>query len=289
MSQPDITLPKNVHAHSDLLIVDAKQSSRWLDFRELWRYRELIWIFAVRDVTVKYRQTIVGVTWTVLQPLALMFALGVFKKVVTTEPSDSRVLDDITTFSGLILYQLFAGILGASTLCLVDNRQIVTKVYFPRIALPLSACLRPLLDFSIGVVVLTLLMVWFQVPPSFGIVLSPLIVLLTVVVGLAFGLWLSALNAHYRDFGYIVPFLLNLGLLISPVAYDASSKVPASWGWLYFANPMAALLGAFRSTIFGASLPTPTQILVSTLSTTVILVTGAWYFHRVDRFMADSI
>ena len=285
MSQLDAIPPV---PSTEVHIVDAAQGSGWIDFQEIWRYRELIWIFAVRDVKVKYRQTIVGVAWTVLQPLALMFAFGVLKQVLETDHPQSGVPDSVMTFSGLLLYQLFAGILNASTLCMVDNRQIVTKVYFPRIALPLSACLRPLLDFGIGAVVFLLILIGFQVLPSLGILLTPLVILMTVIVGLAFGLWLSALNAQFRDFGYIVPFLLNLGLIISPVGFEAS-KVPDRWRLLCFVNPMSSLLSLFRTCLFGTSLPAVHEMVISLISAVTILISGAWFFNRVDRYMADRI
>lgn len=288
MSSSKGILIDTITADSDVIVVDANKSSIWFDFRELWRYRELILIFAIRDIKVRYRQTVVGIAWTVLQPLAQMLAFGVLKKILVAQPMSGQIPDDVTMFCGLILYQLFSGIVGVSTNCMVDNRQVVTKVYFPRIALLLSSCLRPLLDFSIGLLVLTILMLWFAVPPSVMVLLSPLVVLGTVVVGLSLGLWLSALNAHYRDFSHIVPFLLQLGLIVSPVAYD-SAQVPAGWRWLYFLNPMAALLDEFRWAVLGTGSPGWDAVLISLLSTSFLLVSGAWYFHRVDRFMADSI
>jgi len=288
MTPPDDASTNEVQTYSDVLIVDASKSSGWLDLPELWRYRDLIWIFAVRDIKVRYRQTIVGIAWTVLQPLAQMLAFGVLKKMLVSEPSDGRIPDDVSMFCGLLLYQLFSGIIATATISLVDNRLVVTKVYFPRVALPLSCCIRPVLDFGVGFVVLILLMLWFQVAPGFAFIMAPVVLLLTVLVGLAFGLWLSALNAHYRDFGYIVPFLLQLGLIVSPVAYE-SSRVPEGWRWFYFMNPMATLLDTFRWTILGTPLPGWDAITVSVLSTLFLLVSGAWYFHRVDRFMADNI
>lgn len=278
---------QDVHGRADALIVDASQSSGWIDFREVWRYRELIWIFAVRDITVRYRQTAVGIAWTVLQPLGLMFGFGVLKGMLAAKPVSGQVPDDVSMFCGLLLYQLFTGISGSATLSLVDNRLMVTKVYFPRVVLPLSCCLRPLLDFGIGMVVLVLLMVWHRVPPGIELMMMPVVVALTLVFSTALGLWLSALNGHYRDFGFIVPFVLQVGLFVSPVAYEA--HVPGHWRWFYYLNPMASLLDAFRWTLLGTPLPGWTDMSISALSTLVILVSGAWYFHRVDRFMADNI
>lgn len=288
MNASEAAVPGHVHLNKDVVIVDAAQNMGWMDLHELWRYRDLIWIFAVRDIKVRYRQTVVGIAWTVLQPLGLMLGFNVLKNMLVTDAIPGKVPDQVSTFCGLILYQLFAGILQTATACLVDNRQMVTKVYFPRIALPLSSCLRPLLDFGIGLIVLLVLMLWFRVMPTASLIAAPLVVLLTLVTGLAFGLWLSALNAHYRDFGYIVPFLLQVGLFISPAGYEPG-RIPGVWRWLYFANPMAALLDSFRCAMLGAPLPGMDEILISSLSALAILASGLWYFHRVDRFLADNI
>lgn len=287
MSLSDIASP-NRQNDSELIVVDAKVHSHWFDLKELWRYRELILIFAERDIKVRYRQTVVGIAWTVLQPLAQMVVFTGLFRMLKTEPVEGSLPLQVTSFSGILLYQLFAGILAASTACLVENRQVVTKVYFPRVVLPLSACLRPLLDFGIGLVVLIILMLWFRVIPSAAILVSPLVVLLTVLSGLSVGLWLSALNAHYRDFGYVVPFMLQLGMIVSPVLYE-SSLIPAKWNGLYHLNPMAALLDSFRWSFVGTSPPRWEGVLISLLSLICLLVSGGWYFRRVDRFLADNI
>lgn len=288
MSSSESTSPREHRQHQEVVIVDAAQNSAWFDLHELWRYRELIWIFADRDIKVRYRQTIVGIAWTILQPLAQMVVFtGVFR-MLKSEPVGGDIPYPVTSFCGLLLYQLFSGILATSTGCLVENRQMVTKVYFPRIVLPLSSCLRPLLDFGIGLVVLITLMLWFQVLPTVAVVLSPIVVFLTVLAGLSIGLWLSALNAHYRDFGYVVPFVIQLGMLVSPVLYE-SVLVPDQWNWLYHINPLAALLDAFRWSLLGTATPRWDGILISFLSLLAMLLSGAWYFHRVDRFLADNI
>ena len=288
MSKSSTVSTVDTQADPDVLIVDASEPFGQFDVRELWRYRELIWIFADRDIKVRYRQTLVGIAWTVLQPLAQMLAFNGLFRMLESNPLGDKVPYPVMSFCGLLLYQLFAGILAASTLCLVDNRQMVTKVYFPRVVLPLSACLRPLLDFGIGLIVLVGLMLWFRVPTSGSIVLSPLVVLLTVVSGVSIGLWLSALNAHYRDFGYVVPFLLQLGMVVSPVLY-LTSRVPVRWRWLYQLNPMSTLLDGFRWAVFGTDFPSLEGMFISSVSLLCLLVSGAWYFRRVDRFLADNI
>ena len=286
--EPDSVSPADIHASSDVVIVDSNHYSSWFDSGEVWRYRELVWIFAERDIKVRYRQTAVGIAWTVLQPLAQMIAFNGLFQMLNSKPVAGDIPYQVTSFCGLILYQLFSGILSTATASLVDNRQIVTKVYFPRVVLPLSACLRPLLDFGIGLVVLVLLMLWCQVPLTAAVLLSPIFVVFTVLSGLAFGLWLSALNAHYRDFGYVVPFMLQLGMVVCPVLYE-SSKVPAPWNWLYHLNPMAVALDGFRWTALGAGIPQWDGVFISFVSLILLLVSGGWYFRRVERFLADNI
>ena len=275
-------------ADPDVVVVDASQNPPWFDLREIWRYRELIWIFADRDIKVRYRQTIVGIAWTILQPLAQMLVFNGLFQLLKSEPVEGNIPYPVTSFCGLLLYQLFSGILATSTGCLVENRQMVTKVYFPRVVLPLSSCLRPLLDFGIGLTVLALLMAVYRVLPGYAVLLSPVIVFLTVLTGLSIGLWLSALNAHYRDFGYVVPFMIQLGMLVSPVLYE-SNLVPAQWTWIYHLNPLAALLDGFRWSVLGTSAPLAGGILISSVSLIGLLISGAWYFQRVDRFLADHI
>ena len=288
MSIPNTIPPGSVPNDQEVVIVDANHSAGWFDLREVWRYRDLIWIFADRDIKVRYRQTVVGIAWTLLQPLAQMIAFNGLLQMLKSEPGEGTVPRPVSIFCGLVLYQLFAGILAAATSCLVDNRQLVTKVYFPRIVLPLSACLRPLLDFGIGMCVLIMLMLWFRVVPGIGFLLAPGIVLLTVLTGLAIGLWLSALNAHYRDFGYVVPFMLQIGMLVSPVLFE-SNVVPQQWRWLYHLNPLAAWLDAFRWAMLGAAFPEWTSLSLSMLSLFLLLISGGWYFRRVERFLADNI
>jgi len=288
MSIPNTIPPGSVPNDQEVVIVDANHSAGWFDLREVWRYRDLIWIFADRDIKVRYRQTVVGIAWTVLQPLAQMIAFNGLLQMLKSEPGEGTVPRPVSIFCGLVLYQLFAGILAAATSCLVDNRQLVTKVYFPRIVLPLSACLRPLLDFGIGLCVLIMLMLWFRVVPGIGFLLAPGIVLLTVLTGLAIGLWLSALNAHYRDFGYVVPFMLQIGMLVSPVLFE-SNVVPQQSRWLYHLNPLAAWLDAFRWAMLGAAFPEWTSLSLSMLSLLLLLISGGWYFRRVERFLADNI
>ena len=273
-----------------VVVIDAARAASWFDGRELWNFRELIWILAARDITVRYRQAVVGVAWVVLQPVAEMIVFSGLFSLLGKRPAGETVPYTISLLCGLLLWQLFAAIVGSATTCLVDNRPLLTKVYFPRMVLPLAVCLRPLVDFGVGLVVLVGLMAWFHVAPSLALLMMPLVVLATVITALALGLWLSALNAHYRDFGYIVPFLLRIGFFVSPVIYEtASLNVPAPWRVLYSLNPMSSLLESFRWSVIGTAGPGIVEVVASLMATFLVLVTGAWYFRRVERFLADRI
>ena len=269
-------------------VIDATKPARWFNWREVWRYRELILMLAARDIKVRYRQALVGMAWIVLQPLAQVVIFSSLFGLLGERPASAGVPYAVSTLCGLLLWQLFATIVMSCTGCLVDYRHLLTKVYFPRIALPLSACLRPLVDFGVGMVVLIVAMAWYRVVPTMALLALPFVVLLTVLAALSLGLWLSALNAHYRDFGIVVPFALQMGFFISPVVYN-SALIPAEWRWLYGLNPMAALLESFRWRLFGVGGPGPLEILMSVLAMLFVLLTGEWYFRRVERFLADRI
>jgi lipopolysaccharide transport system permease protein len=272
-----------------LLVIDAERPARWFDTREVWHYRELIWILAERDIKVRYRQALVGMTWVILQPVAQMLIFSGLFSLLGKQPVQEGIPYGPSVFCGLLLWQLFASIVASATNCLVENRQLLTKVYFPRIVLPLSACLRPLVDFAVGSIVLIVLLAWWHIVPGPALLLMPLVIVSTMLTALSLGLWLSALNAHYRDFGYIVPFLLQIGFFVSPVIYETASLIPDEWRLLHSLNPMASLLEAFRWSILGSSGPHPVEMLMSALATTFVLLTGAWYFRRVERFLADRI
>jgi len=281
-------VPESVGADQPF-VIDAARPARWFDWREVWRYRELIGMLAARDIKVRYRQALVGMAWIILQPLVQVVIFSSLFGSLMQGQDDNGVPYEVSTFSGLLLWTLFATIVASATNCLVDYRHLLTKVYFPRIVLPLSACLRPLVDFSVGSVLLIAVMAWYRVVPTVALLALPCVVLLTVLAALSLGLWLSALNAHYRDFGIVVPFALQMGFFISPVVYETSRLIPSEWRWLYGLNPMASLLEAFRWSLFGVGGPGPVEMLMSVLATLLVLLTGEWYFRRVERFLADRI
>ena len=275
-------------------VIDATQPARWFDWGEVWRYRELVLTLAARDIKVRYRQALVGMAWIILQPLVqVVIFSSLFGRMIEGQGDnvspENGVPYEVSTFCGLVLWTLFSTIVMSATNCLVDYRHLLTKVYFPRIVLPLAACLRPLVDFSVASVVLIAVMAWYRVVPTVALLALPCVVLLTVLAALSLGLWLSALNAHYRDFGIVVPFAMQMGFFLSPVVYETSRLIPTEWRWLYGLNPMASLLEAARWSLLGARGPGAVEMLMSVLATLVILVTGEWYFRRVERFLADRI
>jgi homopolymeric O-antigen transport system permease protein len=275
-------------------VIDAARPARWFDWREVWRYRELIWTLAARDIKVRYRQALVGMAWIILQPLIQVAIFSsLFGRLIEeqgdTVAAATGVPYEVSTFCGLLFWTLFATIVSSATGCLVDYRHLLTKVYFPRIVLPLAACLRPLVDFGVGLAVLIVVMAWYRVVPTVALLALPGVVLLTVLAALSLGLWLSALNAHYRDFGIVVPFALQMGFFISPVVYETSRLISTDWRWLYGLNPMASLLEAARWCVLGTRGPGMIEVLMSVLATLLVLLTGEWYFRRVERFLADRI
>ncbi len=270
-------------------VIDAARPPRWFDWRVVWRYRELIWTLGSRDIKVRYRQALVGMAWIILQPLVQVAVFSSLFGRMMKGPDENGVSYEVSTFCGLLLWKLFETIVGSTTVCLVDYRHLLTKVYFPRIVLPLATCLRPLVDFAVGSAVLVAVMAWYRIVPTAALLVLPGVVLLTVLAALSLGLWLSALNAHYRDFGIVIPFALQMGFFLSPVVYETSRWIPREWLWLYGLNPMASLLEAVRWSVLGARGPEPIAMLMSLLATLFILVTGEWYFRRVERFLADRI
>jgi len=263
---------------------------RWdlIDIQEVWRFRELIWMFAVRDFKVRYRQTFVGIAWALIQPLAMMLVFSFFFRVSGGRPSDSSLPYAVIALCGLIPWQLFASIVSAGTQSIVINQQLVTKVYFPKIILPLSSVAVALVDFCIAFCMLLLVMLWYQVVPTMAILLLPLMTLIVIVCSLAVSLWLSALNAIYRDVQFLVPFMLQFGLLASPTVYEASMVSP-QWQWLYSLNPMVGALEGFRWALLGTAPPAIVPMVISLSCMLAILLGGLVYFRRMERFFSDRI
>ena len=266
-----------------------RPAPRWphLDFRELWQYRELLWRLAWRDVAVRYKQTSIGVAWAILQPFLTMVVFTLVFGRFASFPSNG-VPYPIFTYSALLPWTYFATSVALSSGSLVSNRGLVTKVYFPRVLLPLAGVVVPIVDFMLALIVLLGMMVWFDVWPSLAIVLSPLFLFMAFVSALGVALFLSALNVRYRDVPYAIPFLMQIWLYVSGVVY-AISSLPEKWQWVLALNPMTAVISGFQWGFLGTAAPDLGKTLVSVAATVVFLIVGLWYFRRSEPRFADTI
>ncbi len=260
----------------------------WVSLRlaDVWQYRELLYFLAWRDVKVRYKQTALGALWAVLQPLALMAVFALFLGHFLKVPSDG-VPYPIFAYTALLPWTFFAQSLNTSATSLVTNANLVSKVYFPRLVLPISATLGFLIDLAIGLVLLVGMMILYGVGLTWAVVALPLLIAFTLLTVLAVSIWLSAISARYRDVVFGMPLLTQLWLFASPIAYS-SSLIPGDWKWLYAVNPMAGVIDGFRWALLGTEPPGP-EIVVSIAVTAVLLVTGLAYFRRTERTFADVI
>lgn len=266
-----------------------RPSKGWvpLNLRDLWEYRELLYFLIWRDIKVRYKQTALGAAWAVLQPLLTMIIFSIIFGRLAGIPSDGLPYP-VFTFAGLLPWQLFAHALTESGNSLVANQQLITKVYFPRLLIPMSAVLAGLVDFLIAFVVLIGLMLFYGITPTWAILFLPLFLLFALGTALAVGLWLSALNVEYRDVRYTLPFLTQIWFFATPIAYS-SSLLPEPWRVLYGLNPMAGVVEGFRWALFGKVGGIEPLIVVSALVVCALLFGGMAYFRRMEKTFADVV
>jgi lipopolysaccharide transport system permease protein len=258
-----------------------------LRLNEVWEYRELLFFLTWRDIKIKYKQTALGAAWAVLQPFLTMVVFSIFFGRLAKVPSDG-VPYPIFSYCALLPWQLFATAVGQSSNSLVANQNLITKVYFPRLVIPLSAILGGLVDFAISFVVLLGMMAYYGIAPTWAALTLPLFLLLTVATALAGGLWLSALNVQYRDVRYTIPFLVQFWLFLTPIAYP-SSLVPEKWRLLYGLNPMAGVVEGFRWALLGRAGSVGPLVLISALVVCLGLVGGLIYFRHMEKTFADVV
>ena len=258
-----------------------------LNLSELWEHRELLYFLVWRDVKVRYKQTVLGVAWAVIQPLFAMIIFSIFFGRLAKMPSDG-IPYPVFAYCGLLPWQLFAHAITESGNSLVGSQNLITKVYFPRLVIPLAAVLAGVIDFGIAFIILLILMAVFHVAPTAAIVTLPLFVILALATALAAGLWLSALNVQYRDVRYTIPFLTQFWLFATPVAYP-SSLVPGPWRALYGLNPMAGVIEGFRWSLLGHARSPSSMLVVSVVMVGLLLIGGLVYFRRVERTFADVV
>jgi lipopolysaccharide transport system permease protein len=259
-----------------------------LNLYDLWLYRELIYFMTWRDLKVRYKQTLLGAGWAILRPFLTMVVFSIFFGNLAKVPSDG-IPYPIFAYTGLLPWELFATALNVASRSLVQNSNMITKVYFPRVILPLASILAGLVDFAIAFVILVGMMFYYHIFPTQAIWMLPLYLLLTLVTAMGVGLWLSAMNVLYRDIGYITPFLTQFWMYITPIAYGAS-LVPSKWKMIYALNPMVGVVNGFRWALLGTGQGAPTDsLIISVVVSVVLLVSGLIYFRRMERIFADMV
>lgn len=257
-------------------------------WRDLWQYRELFLFLAWRDILVRYKQTVIGIAWSVLRPLLAMIVFTVIFGRIAKMPSGG-VPYPVLVYAAMLPWQFFSNSLSEGSNSLVANANMLSKVYFPRMIMPASTLVVSLVDFLISFAILALLMAYYHFAPDWRIIALPLFLGLDFVTSLGFGLWISAFNVKYRDFRYIVPFIVQFGLYISPVGFS-STVVPAKWRFIYSLNPMVGVIDGFRWSLLGgkAHLYWP-GFTLSLVLTAAIFISAVWYFRKTERYFADVI
>ena len=273
----------------DLPVVrtDAAQNSLGLNVRELWSYRELIYFFVWRDIKVRYKQSVIGVGWAVIQPVMIMVVFSLLFGRLARLPSD-EIPHPIFYFSALVPWLYFANSLAQVTSSIVGQQALVKKVYFPRLVLPIVAVVSGLVDLALASVVLAGLALFYGMVPSWTLLVLPAYVLLAMMTALALGLWLAPLNAIYRDVRHAIPFVIQIWMFASPVVYS-STLVPEPWRWLYRLNPLAGTIEGFRWIVTGRGIPFDGSMLASAIIVLLVGITGLVYFRRTESTIVDVV
>ncbi|MEW6286912.1 MAG: ABC transporter permease [Chloroflexota bacterium] len=260
-----------------------------LNLKDLWAYRELIYFMIWRDVKVRYKQTMLGAAWAIIQPVLTMIVFTFLFGRIAKLPTDNDIPYPIFSYAALLPWGMFVGALNQASRSLTSNQNMVTKIYFPRLVLPLASILSGLVDFVIAFVILIGLMIYYGVTPSPNALWAlPLFLLLTVVTALGVALWLSAINVQYRDVNYALPFLTQFWLFITPVAYS-SNLISEKWQLIYSLNPMAGVINGFRWALLGTDTGPGPEMAVSVLISLLVLIGGLFYFRNMEKTFADTI
>lgn len=270
------------------LVIEAGRTERHY-WRDLWRYRELFYFLAWRDVLVRYKQTVIGVAWALIRPLLTMVVFTIVFGKLAKLPSDAGVPYPIMVFAAMLPWQFFATAFAEAGNSLISNSAMISKVYFPRLVIPVSAVIVSFVDFLISFSILLVLMVWYRFIPDIRILMLPLFMLIAFAASLGAGLWIASLNVRYRDFRYIIPFVVQMGLYISPVGFS-SSIIPEKWRLLYSLNPMVGVIDGFRWAVIGANYPIDWHgFAISLVVVGALLMTGIYYFRKTEKTFADVI
>lgn len=279
------TAPVELVQHELIIEPGQGMAHYW---RDLWRYRELFFFLAWRDIAVRYKQTMIGVAWAVVRPLLTMVVFTVVFGRLAGLSSEGETPYAILVYAAMLPWQFFANALSESSNSLISNAQMITKVYFPRLAIPLAAVVVSFVDFLISFGILVLLMGWYQFWPTWRLLMLPLLILFAFGAAMGSGLWMASLNVKYRDFRYIIPFVVQFGLYLSPVGYS-STLVPDEWRLLYSLNPMVGVIDGFRWAILGTGAIYWPSFLLSVVLVLLLLSSGLWYFRKTERTFADVI
>ena len=266
-----------------VIVIQPTRGWASLQLRSVWEYRELLYFLVWRDVKVRYKQTALGVAWVILQPLIFTVIFGNLAKM----PSGNLPYA-VLAFTALLPWNYFAGAISRAGTSLVNNANLITKVYFPRLIIPMSGVLAGLIDFAVSFLVLIVLMLAFGVTPGWQIILLPLFLIMAMATALGVSLWLAALNVQYRDINHLLPFLVQIWMYASPVVY-AVSLIPAKWRILYGLNPMAGVIAGFRWSLTGQEAPPLAMLLLSLVVAVFLLVSGVVFFRRTERTFADIV
>lgn len=270
-------------------VIYLKPSKGWLsiDFNELWRFRELIYFLTWRDIKVRYKQAVLGIAWALLQPVLTVLIFTVVFGVLLQTPSQGLPYP-LFAISALLPWQLFANALQRSSISLVGNANLITKIYFPRLAIPLSSVMAALVDFGVSFLVLIGMMVYYRYMPGWNMLWLPVIILFALLTALAVGLWLSAINVQYRDVQHMVPFIVQVWMYASPIVYPIEIIPEGIWRTLYGLNPMVGVIQSYRWALLGGDQPDATM-LISIVVVLVLLVSGVYYFRRMEKTFADIV
>ena len=280
--QLEISLPEE-----PLVTIEPSRSWVALDLRDLWAYRELLYFLMWRDLKVRYKQTVLGVAWVVMQPLFTALIFTIFLGKLAGIPSDN-VPYTVFAYAGLLPWTFFAGAVSVTSNSLVGNAQLITKIYFPRMIIPCAAIGARLVDFAIAFVVLIGMMIYYRLPITWSILMFPVLVVLITLLALSVGMWTSAVNIKYRDVGAVLPLLIQIWMFASPVLYP-SSLVPARWQTLYTLNPLTGIIEGFRASLFRQKEFDWGALTVSTIITIVLLIYSAYTFRRMEKGFADIV
>ena len=276
----------NSQAQTELVIEAGKTEGQY--WKDIWHYRELFYFLAWKDILVRYKQTVIGIAWSLIRPLSTMIVFTIIFGKLAKLPSEG-IPYPILVFAAMLPWQFFSNSLSESSNSLIANANLLSKIYFPRIIMPTSSVIVGLVDFLISFVILALLMIWYKFIPDWRIVTLPLFLVLALFSSLGFGLWIAALNVKYRDFRYIVPFIIQFGLYISPVGFS-SSIIPGNWRLLYSINPMVGVIDGFRWAILGQNVQIYWPGFFLSIGLTILVfLYGLRYFRMTERTFADVI